>query len=72
MTAETTVKKARTPRAKSVKKTDDVSVAPAPRAKKADAVHRLRIKVRAYEHGETGHPPNAVVQRLYAVRPAVG
>jgi len=50
MTAETTVKKARTPRAKAVKKTDDVSAAPAPRVKKADAAHRLRIKVRAYEH----------------------
>jgi small subunit ribosomal protein S10 len=52
-------KKARAPRAKAVKKTDDVSAAPAstrspqaaPRAKKPEASHRLRIKVRAYEHG---------------------
>ena len=53
MTAETVVKKARAPRAKAVKKTVDSAAAPAspPRAKKADTVHRLRIKVRAYEHG---------------------
>ena len=68
MTAEETVKKApRRGGAKAVKKTDDVSAAPAstpsknsgqarspqatPRAKKPEASHRLRIKVRAYEHG---------------------
>ena len=55
MTAEATAKK-RAPRAKkTVKKTDVAPVTPAPhapvRAKKADTAHRLRIKVRAYEHG---------------------
>ncbi len=51
MTAEETVKKVRKPRAKTAKPAGDSSVAaPAPRAKKAEAVHRLRIKVRAYEH----------------------
>jgi small subunit ribosomal protein S10 len=49
MTAETTAKK-RTPRAKTAKPAGDVSAAPSPRVKKADATHRLRIKVRAYEH----------------------
>ncbi len=58
MTAEETVKKARKPRAKTAKSADDSSaqVTPrsaqaTPRAKKADTAHRLRIKVRAYEHG---------------------
>ena len=58
MTAESTVKKARTPRAKTAKPAGETSaqVLPrsaqaTPRAKKADATHRLRIKVRAYEHG---------------------
>ena len=52
MTAEETVKKARKPRAKVAKSASDSSVATsAPRAKKADSAHRLRIKVRAYEHG---------------------
>jgi len=53
MTAEVAVKKARAPRAKAVKKTDDASTAPAatPRAKKSDGPSRLRIRVRAYEHG---------------------
>ena len=51
MTAEETVKKVRKPRAKTAKSAGDSSAAPAPRAKKADASHRLRIKVRAYEHG---------------------
>ena len=43
MTAEKTAKKARAPR----------SAAAVPRASKkaADATHRLRIRVRAYEHG---------------------
>lgn len=50
MTAEETVKKVRKPRAKTAKSAGDSSVA-APRAKKAAAAHRLRIKVRAYEHG---------------------
>jgi small subunit ribosomal protein S10 len=49
MTAEVTAKK-RAPRAKTAKSADDTSAAPQPRAKKADATHRLRIKVRAYEH----------------------
>jgi small subunit ribosomal protein S10 len=49
MTAEGTAKKARTPRAKTAKSAGDSSAAP--RAKKADASHRLRIRVRAYEHG---------------------
>lgn len=47
MTAEGTAKK-RAPRAK---KASDVGTTAAPRAKKSDASHRLRIKVRAYEHG---------------------
>ncbi len=60
MTAEETTKKARKPRAKMVETTADSSVTPAStrspqaaptRTKKADTVHRLRIKVRAYEHG---------------------
>ncbi len=51
MTVEATVKKARKPRAKkAVNKTADASAAPV-RAKKADTSHRLRIRVRAYEHG---------------------
>ena len=50
MTAEVTAKK-RVSRAKTVKKTDAASATPAPRANKADTAHRLRIKVRAYEHG---------------------
>ena len=51
MTAEETVKKVRKPRAKTAKSAGDSSAALTPRAKKADASHRLRIKVRAYEHG---------------------
>ena len=60
MTAEATIKKVRKPRAPkaAVSKAADTSaqVPPrsaqaAPRTKKADTVHRLRIKVRAYEHG---------------------
>ena len=56
MTAETGVKKARKPRAKTVKKAgastaSAVPATPRTRAKKSDGVHRLRIKVRAYEHG---------------------
>jgi len=57
MTAEATVKKARVPRAKAVKKTDASAHAPSPRAskparpEKAEISHRLRIRVRAYEHG---------------------
>jgi small subunit ribosomal protein S10 len=51
MTAEDVVKKARAPRAKTAKPAGDASAAPQPRSKKADTVHRLRIKVRAYEHG---------------------
>ena len=56
MTAEKVVKKPRpgrtgATRTKVAKKAADVSAVPVPRAKKADAVHRLRIKVRAYEHG---------------------
>ncbi|MSU73801.1 30S ribosomal protein S10 [Candidatus Kaiserbacteria bacterium] len=67
MTAEETVKKVRKPRAKKAATAADVSAAPTsttskssgqarspqatPRAKKADTAHRLRIKVRAYEHG---------------------
>ncbi len=59
MTAEETVKKARKPRAKVAKPASDSSVAQVlprsaqatPRAKKAESAHRLRIKVRAYEHG---------------------
>jgi small subunit ribosomal protein S10 len=49
MTAEMTVKKARTVRAKPAKKADVVS-APARASKKAAGPSRLRIKVRAYEH----------------------
>lgn len=54
---EETVKKVRKPRAKVAKPASDSSAAPStPRApgrsaKKAETVHRLRIKVRAYEHG---------------------
>ena len=58
MTAEDSVKKARPVRVRTVKKAGDLSAAPAPvtvaapaRAKKADVSHRLRIRVRAYEHG---------------------
>ncbi|MBI4080047.1 30S ribosomal protein S10 [Candidatus Kaiserbacteria bacterium] len=54
MTAEEKAKKARKPRAKKAAKPADVSsvaATPTPRAKKAEAAHRLRIKVRAYEHG---------------------
>jgi len=66
MTAEAKVKPARTetvrsggkarkPRAKKVVTTTDASAAtptPAPRSsKKVEASHRLRIRVRAYEHG---------------------
>ena len=61
MTAETAVKKVRKParvqrvggpRAKKAATAADASVAPTPRAsKKAEASHRLRIRVRAYEHG---------------------
>ena len=53
MTAEETVKKARKPRAKKTDTAADVSAAPVspPRAKKAESSHRLRIRVRAYEHG---------------------
>ena len=58
MTAEETVKKARTPRAKTAKSAGDSSAATAstrspqatPRSKKPEASHRLRIRVRAYEH----------------------
>jgi len=59
MTAEKTIKK-RASRAKVAKKTGDAVAAAGstrspqatPRAKKAaDSVHRLRIRVRAYEHG---------------------
>jgi small subunit ribosomal protein S10 len=51
MTAEKVAKK-RVTRAKTAKKAADSATAPAPsRAKKAEAAHRLRIKVRAYEHG---------------------
>lgn len=50
MTAEEVVKKVRSPRAKTAKSAADASVAPSPRSKKPDASHRLRIKVRAYEH----------------------
>ena len=59
MTAEATIKKARKPRAKKAVTTADASAqvsprsaqAHTPRVKKAETVHRLRIKVRAYEHG---------------------
>jgi small subunit ribosomal protein S10 len=57
MTAEEeVVKKVRKPRAKTAKPmADDSSAAPSQgasaRSKKADSTHRLRIKVRAYEHG---------------------
>ena len=51
MTAEEKVKKARKPRAKKAVSTVDTSATPTPRTKKAEAAHRLRIKVRAYEHG---------------------
>jgi len=49
--AETAFKKPRASRARTAKKAG-ASAAPSPRAsKKADTAHRLRIKVRAYEHG---------------------
>jgi len=61
MTAEATIKKARKPRAKKAVTTADASAATTSRApaggrsssggKKAETAHRLRIKVRAYEHG---------------------
>ena len=54
MTAEGAAKKARKPRVKAVKKTDDASATPAvtpTRTKKSEGTHRLRIRVRAYEHG---------------------
>lgn len=55
MTAEGTIKKVRKPRAKkTATPAARVSVAPAPAArttKKAETAHRLRIRVRAYEHG---------------------
>lgn len=49
MTAEAAAKKPR----RSVAKTAKVAGAPSatPRPKKSDAAHRLRIRVRAYEHG---------------------
>lgn len=50
MTAEEKVKKARKPRAKKTDSTVAASTA-TPRAKKPEASHRLRIRVRAYEHG---------------------
>ena len=50
MTAEVTAKK-RVSRAKTAKPAGVPSAAPSPRVKKTEAVHRLRIKVRAYEHG---------------------
>ena len=62
MTAEATIKKARKPRAsakggsasggkKAVTTADASAATHAPRVKKIETVHRLRIKVRAYEHG---------------------
>ena len=62
MTAETTtppspkaaagkVKKVRKPRAKKAVTTDTSAATHAPRVKKIETAHRLRIKVRAYEHG---------------------
>src|SRR3990167_116413 len=61
MTAEATIKKARKSRAKKAVTTADASAATTSRApaggrsssggKKAETAHRLRIKVRAYEHG---------------------
>ncbi len=48
MTAEAAAKKPRATRAPAKKA--DTSAAPAPRSKKSDT-HRLRIRVRAYEHG---------------------
>jgi len=50
MTAEEAAKKARATRARP-KKADDASAAPSPRSKKSEGTHRLRIRVRAYEHG---------------------
>lgn len=52
MTAESAAKK-RAPRAKSAPKAAAASAVPAKttRAKKDDSTHRLRIRVRAYEHG---------------------
>ncbi len=49
MTEVKTAKK-RATGAKTAKKAD-VASAPTPRKKKNDATHRLRIRVRAYEHG---------------------
>lgn len=52
MTAEKTAKVARKPRAKKAAPTADTPAASAaPRAKKGEASHRLRIRVLAYEHG---------------------
>ena len=53
MTAEKTATKARKPRAKKAATAADASAVPAasPRSKKTEAAHRLRIRVRAYEHG---------------------
>lgn len=55
MTAEVAAKKARSARPKSAKKSDDASSAssraPGRTAKKNAGMNRLRIKVRAYEHG---------------------
>jgi small subunit ribosomal protein S10 len=43
---------AKKPRASRAKKTDSTAASPARSSrKKSDATHRLRIKVRAYEHG---------------------
>jgi small subunit ribosomal protein S10 len=47
MTAEAAAKKPR----RGVKKADGASTVVAPRSKKSEGMHRLRIKVRAYEHG---------------------
>ncbi len=55
MTAEDVVKKVRKPRAKKAAPSADASSVSSPtthsRPKKAESAHRLRIKVRAYEHG---------------------
>ncbi len=48
MTADAPAKK-RAPRARTAKTADASAVTP--RTKKAEATHRLRIRVRAYEHG---------------------
>ncbi|MEY4747739.1 MAG: ribosomal protein small subunit ribosomal protein [Candidatus Parcubacteria bacterium] len=50
MTAEKTAKKPRKGVAKKATSAES-SAAPSPRAKKSDVSHRLRIRVRAYEHG---------------------